>query len=122
MTRLQRSQKKENPKVLELFGYAIGVIGLSVEEFRDLTGEEFAAIATSYEKRQEDAQRGEWERMRLLATIGIQPHIKDKMTPQRLLPFPWDHDKASGTAPEELTMEERRAKAREFLEKLGENG
>lgn len=62
MTRLQRRQKKENPKVLELFGYAVGVIGLSVDEFRDLTGEEFAAIATSYEKRQEDAQRGEWER------------------------------------------------------------
>lgn len=99
------------------------MIGLSVDEFRDLTGEEFAAIATSYEKRQEDAQRGEWERMRLLATIGIQPHIKDKMTPQRLLPFPWDHDKGSGpTETEELTMEERRAKAREFLERLGGNG
>lgn len=94
------------------------MIGLSVDEFRDLTGEEFAAIATSYEKRQEDAQRGEWERMRLLATIGIQPHIKDKMTPQRLLPFPWDHDKVSGPAPEDLTLEERRAKAQEFLKQL----
>lgn len=28
------------------------------------------------------------------ATIGIQPHIKGKITPQKLLPFPWEHHKA----------------------------
>jgi hypothetical protein len=34
-----------------------------------------------------------WERMRMNATISIQPHIKGKMTPERLLPFPWEKPK-----------------------------
>jgi hypothetical protein len=38
----------------------------------------------------ESEVRGEWERMRMLAAITIQPHVKGKMTPERLLPFPWE--------------------------------
>jgi len=38
-------------------------------------------------------QQGEWERMRLLATITVQPWSKKKITPSRLLPFPWEHEK-----------------------------
>ena len=34
-----------------------------------------------------------WERMRLLATIVIQPHVKGKVSPQKLLPFDWEKTK-----------------------------
>jgi hypothetical protein len=28
--------------------------------------------------------------MRMLATITIQPHVKNKISPEKLLPFPWE--------------------------------
>ena len=36
-------------------------------------------------------QHEAWERMRILATITIQPHVKNHLTPASLLPFPWDN-------------------------------
>ena len=33
--------------------------------------------------------RGDWERMRMNATITIQPHLKWKVTPRQVLPLPW---------------------------------
>ena len=39
--------------------------------------------------------RGEWERMRTLATITIQPHCKNRLTPEKLLPLPWDGIKSA---------------------------
>lgn len=101
-----------------MLGYGVGVIGLRTEDFLDMTPEEFEAVATAYEKRQEEQQQTDWERMRLLATIGIQPHITERMTPQRLLPFPWDR-KNEAPAVEELTVEQRRQRAQEFLERVG---
>ncbi len=38
----------------------------------------------------ETAYRGEWERVRRLAAISIQPHVKKTVTPKKLLQFPWD--------------------------------
>jgi hypothetical protein len=37
--------------------------------------------------------RSDWERMRMLATITIQPHVKKKLTPKALLLFEWDDQK-----------------------------
>lgn len=28
--------------------------------------------------------------MRMLATIAVQPHVKKKLAPKDLLPFPWE--------------------------------
>jgi hypothetical protein len=47
----------------------------------------------------EPQERMEWERMRLLAAITIQPHCKKKMTPERLLPLPWDRDAQKNNPP-----------------------
>lgn len=39
---------------------------------------------------QDAGYKDDWERMRMLAAIVIQPHLKRKVTPQKLLPFPWE--------------------------------
>lgn len=52
--------------------------------------------------------RDAWERARTVAAIVIQPHLKKKITPQQLLPLPWDHkSRAIESATPELTAEER---------------
>lgn len=62
-----------------------------------------------------------WERMRLLATITIQPHIKQKLTAQKLLPFAWDK-KNTSSAPKakKITAEQRRKRMDDIVRKLGE--
>ena len=49
-----------------------------------------------------------WERMRMSATIGIQPHIKGKITPEKLLPFPWEKSKKKAEAPKVSAEEARK--------------
>ena len=39
----------------------------------------------------ETADRGAWERMRLLAAITVSPHTKKTVTPKKLVPLPWGH-------------------------------
>ena len=38
-------------------------------------------------------QQADWERMRMLATITVQPWCKKKLTPSQLLKFPWEKRK-----------------------------
>ena len=33
----------------------------------------------------------------MLATITIQPHVKNRLTPDTLLPLPWDNEATSHT-------------------------
>ncbi len=73
-----------------MLGYALGCIGLRYDDFCRLSAEEFRAVCKSYSEKEESHLHGEWERMRLLATITIQPHVKGKVTAHRLLPLPWD--------------------------------
>ena len=65
----------------------------SLQDGKAETPEEFGAVSKAYQEYREAEYRGQWERMRLLATITIQPHVKKKMTPQALLPFEWDRQK-----------------------------
>ena len=60
--------------------------------------------------------------MRLLATIVIQPHVKKKLTPEKLLPLPWDRKKkrAAADAPK-LTKEQQHQRFKELLHRLGED-
>lgn len=72
---------------------ALGCIHLSLDDFVRLTPDEFNAVYSAYAEDREATYRSEWERMRLLATISISPHVKRAPTPQRLLPLPWDKTK-----------------------------
>lgn len=86
---------------------------MSYDDFCRLTPAEFNDVIEAYNSRQEESERAEWERMRLAVTIIIQPHVKKRMRPQELIPFPWDNEtlpKAPGRdkgRPERLTREEQ---------------
>lgn len=62
----------------------------------------------------------QWERVRILATIVIQPHVKQKLTAEKLLPFPWDPKRSKNKTLDNLTLEERRKRAEEIKNKLGQ--
>ena len=76
-----------------MLGLAIGRIGMGYREFRELTAEEFISVAHAFEEKLQERTRDDWERMRLLATLTIQPHVKKRVRAQELIKFPWDNGK-----------------------------
>lgn len=89
-----------------------------------MTFEEFAAIYDAYATQRDLDFKDKWTRMRLLATITIQPHLGKgkKLTPEKLLPFPWEKKnsrKIGGDGPE-LTPDQQRRRMEKIVEKLGD--
>lgn len=68
----------------------------------------------------EGESRENWERMRMLASITISPHVKKPIPPKKLIPLPWDKGKPDKTERDEPTMEQRRARAEEMIKKFGD--
>lgn len=68
--------------------------------------------------------QSEWERTRILAAILIQPHVKQRITPQKLLPLPWDADakqqRQDSSAPQ-LSPEDRKARFEALVKKIGKS-
>lgn len=89
-------------------GWAVACAGMSRDEFCTFYVDEFEAVAAEWNKMTEAAERANWERMRLGAAIGIQPHVRRRITPRQLVPLPWDNDERP-PRPEapQLTPEER---------------
>ena len=77
------------------------------DDFRHLTPAEFEAISSEFSADRQEQTRDRWERMRLLASITIQPHVRRKLTPRQLLPLPWDKETGGMSRPNDLTKEER---------------
>lgn len=69
---------------------ALGCIHLSYDDFCRLTPVEFEHVYKEYRDKLEIDRKDDWARMRMLAAIVVQPHLKKKITPQQLLPFPWE--------------------------------
>lgn len=63
----------------------------------DITPEEFNHIYRAYSEERTALYQDSWERMRMLATIIIQPYAKKGLTPQKLLSFPWEKKKPEHT-------------------------
>lgn len=85
--------------------------------------QEFASVYKAYAEQRETDFKDNWERMRLLATITIQPHLakNKKVTPEKLLPFPWDKKKTNrGAKEKQLTPEQQRERMAELVKKLGD--
>ena len=61
--------------------------------------------------------------MRLLAAIVIQPYVKKKLTPEKLLPLPWDRKrrKAAQSGEPQLTKEQKHERFKDLLHRLGED-
>ena len=60
---------------------------------------EFAQVCRKHRESEEEQERMHWERMRLLAAITIQPQCKKKITPEKLLPLPWDRASQKNNPP-----------------------
>lgn len=101
-------------------GQAVGIIGISYNDFCRCAPDELEAIFRAYsEVRQEDRQ-DEWERMRIAATIGIQPHVRRKITPQKLLPFAWNSKNKATTqkaTAENMSPEDRKLRFEKLAKK-----
>lgn len=85
--------------------------------------DEFTAVYEAYATQRDVDFKDKWTRMRMLATITIQPHLGKgkKITPEKLLPFPWEKTKQrkKGEALE-LTPEEQRKRMEDLVRKLGD--
>lgn len=112
--------------MIELLGFALSVIGLSYDDFCRLQMREFTACCKAYNERRTAEMRGDWERMRMLATIVVQPHVKGKLTPQKLLPLPWEKPKARRKKGQEslkpITAEESKARFEKLLGRINGGG
>ncbi len=98
-------------------GIALSCIHLSYDDFCRLTPTEFDHVYREFKNLQDAEYKDNWERMRLLATITIQPHLKKKVTAKKVLPLSWDKpDKPDIKAPR-LTAAESRKRFEAVLKK-----
>ena len=100
VTRFFTAQYRRRKKVLlhhRAIRLCTGGVGLTLRDWQGLTPEEWTAVADSYATSHEMDMYDGWERMRMLATITIQPHVKNHLTPDTLLPLPWDNEATSHT-------------------------
>lgn len=86
---------------------------MRLDDFCRLTPREFGAVLTAYRECREADMHDSWERMRLLACITVQPHVRKKMTPTDLLKFPWEETRKPKTP--RLSKEEIRRRMEEAL-------
>lgn len=106
-----------------MLGIALGCIRLSYDDFCKMDFDEFAAVYKAYVEQRDTDFKDNWNRMRLLATITIQPHLskKHKVTPEKLLPFPWDKKSPKrGAKEKQLTPEQQRERMANLVKKLGD--
>lgn len=92
---------------------------MSYDDFCKCTFEEFEGICKAWREMADGQYRDAWERARTVAAIVIQPHLKRKITPQQLLPLPWDRkSRTIERAAPRLTAEERLRRFEEAARRL----
>lgn len=101
--------------ILKLLGVGVGCIGLSFDDFCLLLPGEFEAICDQWQQMRQADRQSDWERTRISAAIGIQPHVKNRVTPRQLLPLPWDEESPRMTKDKKT---EAPASTRERFEQL----
>lgn len=101
-------------------GIAVGCVGMSRRDFCECYFDEFESIFNAWHDMREGRQRDAWERVRTLGAICIQPHIKNRVTPQKLLPMPWDKKAITKKETPKLTAEEKRKRFEELVHRLGD--
>lgn len=106
-------------------GIALGCIRLSYDDFCRLDFNEFAAVYKAYAEQCDTDYKDKWQRMRLLATITIQPHLKkgSKVTPEKLLPLPWDKEnkhKKTKANDKPMTKDQQRRRMEYLVKKFGD--
>lgn len=76
--------------ILEVYGAATSLMHIQRGDFLLMTDKEFEAAAAAFYDNEEQKERAEWERMRMLAVMTMQPHTRQRLNARKLLPFPWD--------------------------------
>jgi hypothetical protein len=98
-------------------------MGMRLDDWCRLDVDDFNSAAKAWSEMRDGGERGQWERMRVLASIVIQPHVKGRMKPERLLPLPWDKGryKNQGTRKQEdiLSAEAQKARLLEVMKRKG---
>lgn len=117
-----RGREKKSVRVNDLLGFALGVAGISLADFCALTYDEFDAVVKAYHTDREALYRDGWERVRTEACIGIQPHIKGKADPKRVLPLPWDKKRNAGRTRPLPDREQAHAQFEKLKIQLGYGG
>lgn len=90
---------------------------MRLDDFARLSPEDFNACCDAHRAEEEARLHDEWARMRTLATITIQPHVKNRVTAESLLPFPWER-RAEKPQERHYTTEELRARRDELVRRL----
>lgn len=95
-------------------------MGLSVSDFSRMTPTEFNAIYKEWQSRQEDNERGRWERCRWICYYALKPYAKKGLKPEDVLKFGWDKTQKSGVPKTKMTKAEQEDDMKEFkqLEEL----
>ncbi len=97
-------------------------MGMSRKDFCACTPHEFEEAARAFRQWHEAQRHDEWERMRLLACITVQPHVKGRVTPQGLMPLPWDNAGRQQKAAAPAMSREEQRKRFERLAKRSKAG
>ena len=105
--------------VNDLLGIGMGVLGMSLDDWERLRPDEFEACWRAHADCEDEAERAAWERMRLLATIVVQPHCKSKLTAKKLLPLPWDNKTQVHNEAPKMSKEEHLARMETARRKMG---
>lgn len=98
-------------------GMALGCIGMSREDFERCTPFEFYKAWERWAEARRDAERNEWERMRVLVLFAISPYTKSNVRAHDILPFPWDEEQKAER--EEVSKEEFNARFEAAKQRYG---
>ena len=114
--------KKNAPEIEELLGFALGCMGMRLDDWCRLDVDDFNSTVKAWSEMRDGDEHGRWNRMRILASIVIQPHVKGKMKPERMLPLPWDKGRdrqADKRKAETLSKEAQKERLEELLKRKG---
>lgn len=92
---------------------------LAYDDFMKLTPEEYNSICACYTDKEQIQYKDNWERMRILACITIQPHVKGKLTPHKLLPLSWDNTHHTHNDAHKISAEEAKKRREQLIATLG---
>ncbi len=77
-------------------GFALGCIGLSREDFLELTPEEFNAVVWQWQRMEESRNRTAWEQARLSGFLAVLPYSGKRVKmPHDLFAFVWETSRSN---------------------------
>lgn len=82
--------------------YAVGVMGLGLDDFLDLTPFEFMEVKQQFNEHQNDLFRNEWEKTRWLAfrtAYPPQPKGRKEVRATDFVVFPWEREEFEKSKP-----------------------